>query len=103
MVKPASYRTAEPTWIHGYLWGPVESILEGRGAGDKRVLEIGCGKGSFANRLSELGYKVTGIDPSESGVAVAQDSFPHLNLTVGSAYDDLPGDSGSFRMWSVSK
>ena len=28
-----------------------------------RVLEIGCGKGYLANRLSELGAEVTGMDP----------------------------------------
>jgi 2-polyprenyl-6-hydroxyphenyl methylase/3-demethylubiquinone-9 3-methyltransferase len=46
--------------------------------------------------LSELGFNVAGVDPSESGIAVARDAFPHLDLAVGSTYDDLAGRYGRF-------
>src|SRR5260370_19070916 len=44
--------------------------------------------GSVANRLSRYA-PVTGVDLSESGVRIANEAFPHLNVKVGSAYDNL--------------
>ncbi len=46
------------------------------------------GNGATAIFLSELGFDVTGVDPSVSGIEVANRSFPHLNLHEGSACDD---------------
>lgn len=37
-----------------------------------RVCDLGCGNGYMAGRLALLGYEVTGIDASESGIAIAQ-------------------------------
>ncbi len=34
---------------------------------NRKVLEIGCGKGVFLKRLREKGYNVTGVDPSYEG------------------------------------
>ena len=42
------------------------------------------------------GYEVTGIDPSEEGIAIAQEAFPELDLHRGSAYDDLAARFGQF-------
>jgi 2-polyprenyl-6-hydroxyphenyl methylase/3-demethylubiquinone-9 3-methyltransferase len=39
---------------------------------------------------------VVGIDSSDSGVAIANSSFPHLKIAVGSAYDDLASRYGDF-------
>ena len=41
----------------------------------KRVCDLGCGNGFMAGRLAELGYDVTGIDASESGIAIAKLNF----------------------------
>jgi len=38
----------------------------------ERVCDLGCGNGFMAGRLAELGYDVTGIDASESGIAIAR-------------------------------
>jgi 2-polyprenyl-6-hydroxyphenyl methylase/3-demethylubiquinone-9 3-methyltransferase len=46
--------------------------------------------------LHELGYEVTGIDPSESGIEKANEAFPQLDLSLGTAYDDLAGRFGTF-------
>jgi len=90
------YRSAEPTWPHRYLWDPVKRILENEMPEARRVFEIGCGNGATANMLANLGYEVTGVDPSTSGIEVANKAFPHLELFRGSAYDDLAHKYGTF-------
>ena len=62
----------------------------------KRIIDIGCGNGSTCNELSNLGYEVAGIDPSETGIKIAQESFPDLKIEHGSAYDDLVCKYGQY-------
>jgi 2-polyprenyl-3-methyl-5-hydroxy-6-metoxy-1,4-benzoquinol methylase len=62
----------------------------------KRAFELGCGNGYTANRLSELGFSVSGIDSSETGVLIARSSYPHLDLHIASAYEDLAAKFGRF-------
>jgi SAM-dependent methyltransferase len=38
----------------------------------KRVLDIGCGTGTFALLLAEHGYEVTGVDPASASLDVAR-------------------------------
>jgi len=57
---------------------------------DRRVLDYGCGAGSFAQRLHELGAQVTGIDPSPAMIAKAQDAY-------GDGVTFLVGDSQLLR------
>jgi hypothetical protein len=54
------------------------------------------GNGATCNMLSILGFKTTGVDISESGIAHANTSFPHVAAFVGSAYDDLAKTYGTF-------
>lgn len=42
------------------------------------------------------GWDVTGVDPSEEGIAQARGVDPALKLATGSAYDDLAGQYGRF-------
>lgn len=86
---------------HKYLLPAVTGILEGvrtRLGGRARLFELGCGNGSVARELSNLGWDVVGVDPSEQGVANARRAYPHLNLERGSAYDDLGTKYGRFPM-----
>ena len=46
--------------------------------------------------LGELGYRVTGIDLSASGIAIAQKAYPNCTFAIGSAYDDLAAVYGRF-------
>jgi SAM-dependent methyltransferase len=41
--------------------------------GARRVLDIGCGEGQVARRLSDAGAEVVGVDPTWSQVAVARE------------------------------
>ena len=50
--------------------GWVEGLVGGLAG--KRVVDVGCGGGIFAEALARLGANVTGIDLSEKGIGVAR-------------------------------
>ncbi len=84
---------------HTYLLPAVSSILERlRPAAhvESRVFELGCGNGSVAQYLTDRGWRVLGVDPSEQGIAQARRANPELELHLGSAYDDLAATYGRF-------
>lgn len=66
--------------------------------GVERVCDLGCGNGHLTGRLAALGYEVTGIDASESGIRVARENCPGAHFICdfidGTLIDRL--DSGSF-------
>ncbi|MGK2927928.1 MAG: class I SAM-dependent methyltransferase [Lysobacterales bacterium] len=91
-----SYRSPGPGWSNNYLWEPLKRILFKENPKDRRVFEIGCGNGATANMLHEHGFAVTAIDPSESGIRVATESYPSVTFALRSAYDDLADEYGTF-------
>jgi 2-polyprenyl-3-methyl-5-hydroxy-6-metoxy-1,4-benzoquinol methylase len=46
----------------------------------RRVCDLGCGNGHLAGRLAELGYDITGVDSSQSGIDVAHDNYPKVKF-----------------------
>lgn len=44
------------------------------------VCDLGCGNGHISGRLANLGYDVTGIDASKSGIHLARRTYPHANF-----------------------
>jgi trans-aconitate methyltransferase len=49
-----------------------------------RVLDFGCGTGQFANRLSQLGYSVQGVDSSAKMIEAANAAYSaDVSFTVG--------------------
>jgi 2-polyprenyl-6-hydroxyphenyl methylase/3-demethylubiquinone-9 3-methyltransferase len=60
------------------------------------VFDLGCGNGAFTAELAGRGYDVTGVDPSEDGITQARNAHPELDVHVGSAYDDLRSEYGTF-------
>ena len=63
-------------------------------ARDVRVLDLGCGTGYGADRLSEEGTTV-GIDPDEPSLFYARRHFPDVRFVSGTA-ESLPDDLGLF-------
>ena len=81
----------ESDWNHRYLSGdtpwedsePFERLEEVSSeftSKAARVLEIGCGLGTNAHKLAELGYRVTAIDISQKAVDLASERYQHSNL-----------------------
>ncbi len=59
------------------------------------VLDVGCGTGALAGRLSAAGYRVVGVDPSEGMLEVMRRRSPELE-TVRAPGSALPFPSGEF-------
>jgi SAM-dependent methyltransferase len=60
-----------------------------------RLLEAGCGTGKYCIALDRLGYRMTGIDFAQSGLAVMRRLAPHLRGLLGSVLD-LPFPDAQF-------
>lgn len=92
------WENAELNSSHDYLLPALKGILasETLPRDRKRLFELGCGNGSVANQLVGLGWDVMGVDPSEQGIAQANARFPTIPLRLGSAYDDLAAQYGTF-------
>jgi ubiquinone/menaquinone biosynthesis C-methylase UbiE len=61
----------------------------------RSVLDVGCGTGSLARRLTGLGYEVTGVDPSEGMLDVLRARTPQVRAVHGSG-TELPFEPDSF-------
>lgn len=61
----------------------------------RATLDLGCGEGRFARRLSATGHHVTGLDVSPALVARAREQDPGGEYLVGDAVA-LPFEDGAF-------
>jgi SAM-dependent methyltransferase len=61
----------------------LASIVDGRKPG--KALDVGMGEGRNALYLAKLGWDVTGFDPADQAVALAQKRAATLNLKVQTA------------------
>ena len=52
------------------------------GVAGKRLLDLGCGGGLFAEAMAERGARVTGLDPSTELIKVAQEHAREKNLRI---------------------
>lgn len=68
--------------------------------GQGRLLDFGCGGGSFLERMAEQGWHVTGVDFSESTVAAVRSRL-NVRMVCGSLpHGDLkPGSFDVITMW----
>jgi 2-polyprenyl-3-methyl-5-hydroxy-6-metoxy-1,4-benzoquinol methylase len=73
---------------HVYLAPAVLELL--RNAGARRVLDLGCGNGTFTARIVEAGFDVVGVDASPSGIRIASRLAPSATFLEHSLEDPLP-------------
>lgn len=55
------------------------------------VLDVGCGSGELAGRLSALGWKVTGVDPDPAAVQLARHRGVHALVGTVADIPEGPG------------
>jgi 2-polyprenyl-3-methyl-5-hydroxy-6-metoxy-1,4-benzoquinol methylase len=59
--------------------------------GVRSICDLGCGNGHITGRLATLGYEVTGIDASISGVRIARQHYPQAKFIQACIDRDLNG------------
>ncbi len=90
----ARYDAALPAHVTGhYLRKRVAWISDNCPPG--RALDVGCGTGALAQRLSEAGWEVSGIDPSQGMLDVLAERAPGVKARRASG-TDLPYPDASF-------
>lgn len=95
-ISGYQYTSSDESHAHAYLFPSIERLIETCNLHEKRVFDLGCGNGSVAEWLSTKGFKVTGVDPSQTGIEVARKSYPQHDLHVGSCYDPLAERFGRY-------
>lgn len=48
--------------------------------GVRTICDLGCGNGHITGRLAKLGFSVTGVDASASGIAIARRAYPSVEF-----------------------
>ncbi len=57
--------------------------------GVRTICDLGCGNGHITGRLAALGYQVTGVDASASGIQIAQRTYPGVEFVHALIDSDL--------------
>jgi 2-polyprenyl-3-methyl-5-hydroxy-6-metoxy-1,4-benzoquinol methylase len=95
-ISGYAYSSSDGSHTNAYLFPAIERLIAKYIPSDKRVFDLGCGNGSVAHWLSSKGFQVTGVDPSETGIEMANKAYPEHNLQVGSCYEPLEQRFGQF-------
>ena len=66
------YRQGLTPWEDGKPWAPLESTVRELLPDGGHILDVGCGVGTQALHLAAAGFKVQGIDISETAVQRAR-------------------------------
>jgi 2-polyprenyl-3-methyl-5-hydroxy-6-metoxy-1,4-benzoquinol methylase len=53
------------------------------------ICDLGCGNGHISGRLAALGYNVTGVDASASGIQIARHAYPRVEFVQALIDRDL--------------
>jgi SAM-dependent methyltransferase len=90
-ARPADWALSEDRQLPTY-----EAALERTGLETGwRVLDIGCGVGSFLRLVAERGGRAYGLDASDALAAFARSRVPEADVRVGEM-EELPWDDATF-------
>jgi len=100
LITKLEYRYQNPaaSCTHAYLLPAIKRLINGL-ATDGKILDLGCGNGSLSYELSKVGYRVYGIDRSDSGIQIAQESFVNVQFVLGDVEKDLSPDPFEVEMF----
>lgn len=74
-LKDYYFEDEKPLLTESYLLTPILRVLNNRK--DLKILDVGCGNGSIANTLIDMGYDVYGVDASHGGIEFANKVNPN--------------------------
>ena len=77
----------------------LPEVVDFNGYADRELLEVGCGIGTDLVRFARGGANVTGVDLSETALALAKQNAEHASVTMRLELangEDLPFDDASF-------
>ncbi|MBP9095000.1 MAG: class I SAM-dependent methyltransferase [Ignavibacteria bacterium] len=80
-------------WINWFE--RIFNLLKVQSAAGKKLLDVGCGDGTFAGYAESKGLRVHGIDFSETAIEKAKKKFPNVKFSVGDA-ENLEFESDFF-------
>lgn len=88
----------KPSTSHAYLIPGIERLLKEFAPlpGEKRILDLGCGKGIITAMIHSRGHQIIGVDFAADAIAYAQQHYPEVPVHLASAYDDLKAKYGEF-------
>jgi len=72
-------------WAHDLFLEPLQRLVLTDLPPPARILDLCCGSGLLAAQLSELGYRVTGLDASGETLAIARERAPACRFMQGDA------------------
>jgi 2-polyprenyl-3-methyl-5-hydroxy-6-metoxy-1,4-benzoquinol methylase len=89
-------RVSQPALQQAFVYGANdnEDVLRGLGAISGRLLDVGCGEGSWAPRLREAGAReLVALDPSIEAIARASERYDAAvaGTIEGASLDELGG------------
>jgi ubiquinone/menaquinone biosynthesis C-methylase UbiE len=74
----------ENLWHH-YIEKPVMVSILKKIVKNKKVLDLGCGSGTFTKKIYLMGAKVIGLDVSKKLIEIARKDNPKIKFYVGDA------------------
>jgi SAM-dependent methyltransferase len=81
-IHDIGFSRLSESWAPGLL-----EILREAGIGDGTIIDLGCGGGGWAERLTSHGYDAIGIDVSRAMVELARRRVPTAEFHVGSIWE----------------
>ncbi len=88
-----SYQHSNLGHHHAYLTKPLMKMIKEtihqypQEQSKPRILDIGCGNGSFTHFIAQQGYEVVGVEESDSGIKLARNNFTNCQFLQGSIYN----------------
>lgn len=89
------YKTGISYFYNELLEFPTTLKLLGNVKG-KTILDLGCGPGMHAKKLSEKGAKIKGIDISEKLIEIAKKEAPNIEFKLADIENKLPYKDSEF-------
>lgn len=86
VLRRYGWTSARASCSASYLEGPVMQAI--RRASPRKIVELGCGNGAFAETLAGMGYEVTAFDASDDGHEVASSRRTTARFFQASVYDE---------------